>query len=235
MTKCAIMQPAYLPWSGYFNLISQVDIFIFLDDVQFEKGGWQNRNRILLKGQPHFLTVPIRHTSLQQRINEVEIDDTRNWRRKHYFTIKQAYSKSQYFSDIELILPIILDNNLKRLVDLNTKIICKIANCLSLNPKFLFSSDLHILGKRTERLVKICDHLQCDEYISPVGAKDYLMEDGHFEFSKTRLTFQSFIPKPYPQGGTTNFVSHLSIIDVAANIGLMGTKAYIAQNMGGLA
>lgn len=230
MTKCAIMQPAYLPWSGYFNLISQVDIFVFLDDVQFEKGGWQNRNRVLLNGQPHFLTVPIRHTSLQQHIREVEIDDTRNWRKKHYSTIRQTYSKSQYARDIELILSIILDTSLKRLVDLNTKIICEVADFLSLSPKFIFSSELEILGKRTERLVKMCDCLGCDEYISPVGAKVYLMEDGHFESSKTRLTFQNFIPKPYPQSGGSNFVSHLSIIDIVANIGWVGTKTYITQH-----
>ena len=95
--KCVVMQPTYLPWTGYFNLIFQSDVFVFLDDVQYERGSWQNRNRILLNGQPHFLTVPSIRTQLSEQIKMVEIDAKKNWRSKHVKTIKQAYGKPGLF------------------------------------------------------------------------------------------------------------------------------------------
>ena len=72
--KCAIMQPTYLPWPGYFNLISKADVFVFLDDAQFQKNSWHNRNRILVENKPHWITVPVKHKSLDQKINETEIE-----------------------------------------------------------------------------------------------------------------------------------------------------------------
>jgi hypothetical protein len=80
---CAIMQPTYLPWAGYFNLISQSDVFVFLDDAQFQKNSWHNRNRILVNHLPHWITLPVRHAALCQTIRQTELDDSKNWRRKH--------------------------------------------------------------------------------------------------------------------------------------------------------
>ena len=80
---CSIMQPTYLPWAGYFNLISSSDFFVFLDDVQFSKQSWQNRNRILIGDKMHWLTVPVLRENLKDKIYKIKIDDTRNWRKKH--------------------------------------------------------------------------------------------------------------------------------------------------------
>lgn len=225
--KCAIMQPTYLPWPGYFNLISLVDIFIFLDDVQYEKSSWQNRNRILINHQPHFLTVPVLHKSLNQRINEVEIDDKKNWRKKHCASIQNSYAKCRYTEQLSPIMDIICDRKITKLCQLNTKIIIYISESLKLSPHFLLSSQLGIEGKRSEKILKLCQCLKCNEYISPIGAKQYIAEDGLFNNSTIKLTFQEFIPKFYPQKGNENFVSHLSIIDLVANIGWNSASDYI--------
>jgi hypothetical protein len=85
------------------------------------------------------------------------------------------------------------------------------------------------MGKRTERLVRLCEHLGCDEYISPPGALEYLKADGFMELTKTRLLINDYKPEPYPQRGVTAFVSHLSILDVVANVGWMEAATYVRR------
>ena len=97
--KCAIMQPTYLPWAGYFNLISQVDTFVFLDDAQFQKNSWHNRNRILLNHSSHWITVPVRRVALNQKIHETKIDSSA-WRTKHQRLLQQTYAKHPFIDDI---------------------------------------------------------------------------------------------------------------------------------------
>ena len=87
----AVMQPTYIPWAGYFNLIDAADAFVFLDDVQFARGTWQARNRVLSDGKEHMLTVPTKRVTLQQQIKDVEIQDEDNWRRKHLALLTQNY------------------------------------------------------------------------------------------------------------------------------------------------
>ena len=128
--KISIMQPTYFPWAGYFNLISQADVFIFLDDVQFEKCSWQNRNRILLGGNPLWITVPSIRKDISQKINEIQIDDQKHWRRKHIKTIEQAYAKSLFRSEVVELVHLIDDENINLLSELNIRIIQIIAGKL---------------------------------------------------------------------------------------------------------
>lgn len=225
--KCAIMQPTYLPWYGYFNLISLVDIFIFLDDVQYEKSSWQNRNRILINQQPHFLTVPVLNKGMNQKINEVEIDDRKNWRKKHSISIQNNYGRCKHIESLSPVIDIICDKEINKLCELNIKIIRLISKLLDLSPNFLISSELGIEGKRSEKIIKICQYVGCNEYISPIGAKEYIIKDGLFSNSTIKLNFQEFIPTPYPQRNCSKFTSHLSIIDLVANIGWSDASKYI--------
>ena len=104
-----IMQPAYLPWAGYFNLISKADIFVFLNDAQFEKHEWQNRNRILMNEAYHWITVPVSRNGLDTKICEIKISENQPWRKKHLSMIRQTYLKCPYFDSIETVLSIIED------------------------------------------------------------------------------------------------------------------------------
>ncbi|KQL48735.1 hypothetical protein AN963_02745 [Brevibacillus choshinensis] len=227
--RCAIMQPTYLPWAGYFNLISQVDFFVFLDDVQFEKQSWQSRNRILLNETYHFLSVPVRHVSLTQKIGEVECEDKHKWREKHVRMLKYTYAKHAFHDEMyEATFDLIQDRSITRLADLNIQLIKRFSHLLGLKALFVLSSTLPIEGKRSNRLFHICQELGCDEYVSPVGSADYLQKDGVFDQSSpVRLTFQNYQLSPYAQKGASEFVSHLSVVDVLANLGWDQAREYV--------
>jgi hypothetical protein len=223
------MQPTYFPWAGYFSLIEQVDVFVFLDDVQYEKGSWQNRNRVLVNGQPHWLTVPAQREFLGQAINKVRIDERRNWREKHFRLLGQAYARHPYAGEMLRLAELVLDAGLAGLAELNIRIATALAQAMGSATKLLRSSELGVAGQRTERLIAICERLGCAEYVSPPGSAGYLTEDGFAAKTSVRLSFNEFNPAPYPQLPAGNFVSHLSLLDVIANIGTGGAADYVRQ------
>lgn len=225
--KCAIMQPTYLPWAGYFNLISKADYFVFLDDAQFQKSSWHNRNKLLVNGIATWLTIPVSRNFLGQTLHDSQIDDQKPWRRKHLNLIELNYNNHPYFSEINSLLAIIKDTTLQQLASFDIQLITTICSLLKLNTQFVLTSELHAPGKRSERLVNICKELGCNEYISPPGASEYLAEDGFTTMSDIKLTINEFNPPPYSQLKTPNFISHLSIIDIIANIGPELTRRYI--------
>lgn len=229
---CAIMQPTYLPWAGYFNLIARADVFIFLDDVQFSTGdktSWQNRNRIILQGKAYTLTVPAMRSHLGQSLMEIQVDDKQNWRKKHLQTLRQVYSKHPYGSEMLSIVEPVLLSTKTILPELTIDLILGFCKILGLAPEFHRSSSLAIKGERTERLVNFCKFFECQEYFSPAGSREYIAEDGNFNESNISLRFQEFIPDPYSQKGVTEFVSHLSIVDILASLGPDETSRYVRQ------
>jgi hypothetical protein len=225
--RCAIMQPTYLPWSGYFNLIQSVDVFVFLDDVQFEASSWQVRNAIALGGARHVLSIPVQSAPLRTRINEIRISDRVDWRRRHLATLKSAYQKSAHGPEVlGLLAPLIADDSIQLLSNLTCEFVIRACTAGGLQPRLLRASELGCGGTRSEHVLEICRALGCDEYLSPVGAADYLARDAFAENGSVRLIFQEFEPKPYRQRGVTDFLSHLSIVDVAANLGWEGAMRY---------
>jgi WbqC-like protein family len=227
--RCAIMQPTYLPWVGYFNLISQVDIFVFLDDVQFERRSWQSRNRILLDGQEHWLTVPVHSERQTQRLDTIQIDFTQKWQRKHVLGLEQAYRKAPYFKEIAMVLECLQQANGMTLANSNIQIIQVIAQALNLNTKFITASALNLPDSRSRHLLNLCEALSCQEYLSPLGSQAYLIEDGIFQTSSVHLNFQDYTPQPYPQLKSSIFKSHLSILDLIANIGIQQTIQHVTS------
>lgn len=225
--KCAIMQPTYLPWAGYLNLMSQVDVFVFLDDAQYERGSWQNRNRILLGGQPHWLTIPVQRAYLGQSIMDVQVDDKLNWRQKHHRLLSQTYGKHPFVTQMLEDAQLLLSPDLTSLSDLNIALIERLCDRLGVTTKRIRSSSLHIPGKRTDRLIAILEHLGASDYISPVGSRDYLIQDDFAAKTDVRLSYHTFTPGPYPQRGAPEYVSHLSILDVLANLGTQKTIDYV--------
>ena len=222
------MQPTYLPWAGYFNLIHSSDFFVFLDDVQFSKQSWQNRNRILIGEKIHWITVPVLRKNLEEKIYKIKIDDTQKWRKKHNNSIKQSYFKHNYFHELKPILKLINDTNISYLSDLNVKIIKTISNALNINKcKFVLSSELNKSGSRSEKLLKIIRELNCDIYLSPVGSKQYIESDSILNKSEIKVIYQDFIPKEYQQKNIITHISQLSIIDIIANIGLSDCNYFI--------
>jgi hypothetical protein len=226
------MQPMYLPWAGYFNLIAVANHFYYLDDAQYERGTWQHRNRILLNGQPQFLTVPVRREHLGQQIDRVQIDpiDT-SWRRKHAETIRYAYRRAPHWGDLQSIVDLIGDPQFVLLADLNIALTEQFCALLSIATPRARTAALELDLPRSPKIIELCRRAGCDEYLSPRGAAEYLAEDRFVELSQVRLTFQEYDPAPYVQGRSTEFVSHLSIVDVIAHLGAAAAGAYVRGQM----
>lgn len=228
---CAIMQPAYLPWAGFFNLISEAHAFVYLDDAQFttgDKHSWQNRNRILVQGKELMLTVPAIRTHLEQPFIGIIADDKHKWRKKHLQSIRQAYARAPYLDQVLSVVEPVLQNSNDNLCEITICLIRDFSERLGLKPEFYRSSAMEIPGERTARLVAICRSLQCDEYFSPGRAQEYIEADGDFVGSGISVRYQNFVPQPYPQLYTDTFVSHLSIVDIVASIGFQEAARYVA-------
>jgi hypothetical protein len=223
------MQPTYLPWAGYFNLINSVDLFVFLDDVQYQKNSWHNRNRILSKNDVQWITVPVKHRTLSQKISETEICNEKNWRRKHANSIIHSYSHHEHFNSVKDIVELIKKVEAENLAQLNISIIEYIARKLGIKTEFICSSVIFKEGVRTERIVSILNYLGVKEYISPVGSVEYLEEDRFANQTTVSLKFQNFKSDEYVQKGGKEFKPNLSILDVLANIGLENTFKYLKK------
>jgi hypothetical protein len=223
------MQPFYLPWAGFFNLISQTQHFIFLDDTQYQKSSWHNRNRLLVNGLPSWLSIPVKH-HLRYSILETEIDTRSKWQIKHPKTISQVYARHPHIQDLEPLLDFMEKATATSLADVNIESIKLVASKLKLSTLFHRASKLNIKGDRTERLVQLCKHFSCNEYLSPQGSKEYLLQDGNFDESGVNLLFQDFTPTHYAQRNNSGeFISHLSIVDVVANLGWEEASKYVCE------
>lgn len=224
MSIIAIMQPTYLPWLGYFDLMDQVDTFIFLDDVNVLKRNWAVRNRVKTIQGEVFLTVPLKkHIERDFRLfSNTPIDYDQNWVRKHLKTIAQAYAKSPFFSDVYEDLENALSVQYKTIADLNITIISLMAERLGIKTPSYRSSEIQgIDGHKDERLVKICHALGANQYLSPQGSAAYIESKkpgGAFPDAGIELFYQNFEHPEYPQQGKS-FLSHMSLVDMLMNCG----------------
>jgi WbqC-like protein family len=233
--RCAIMQPTFLPWAGYFRLMTNVDHFVLLDDVQLSRQSWQTRNRVLVNRKTHWVTVPIRHVGSDQTLNNVELAKGAPWRLKLTRLLRQSYSRHRHGKGIDVMLAILERGRQERLAELNVDLIEHCAGQLAIATSRSRSSEMHLFATdRTDRLIEICRLLQCDTYLSPSGSAEYLTLDGFTRRCDIRLEFAEYNPPPYPQRGMEEFVSHLSIIDVVANLGWQGAADYIRAYWGGM-
>ena len=223
------MQPHYLPWPGYFNLMSQVDKFVFLDDAQYSKNSWHNRNIIINKNEKIWLTIPVKKSSINTKIKDKIIDDKKNWRKKHIKTLFQCYSNHPYIVDLDELLNFLKNLKYKNLSDCNIKITIFIAKKLNIKTEFLNASDFSINEKRTQKVIKILEKIDAKEYISPIGGKEYLIEDNFQKISSVKLTINDYKNRNYNQKNSKEFISNLSIIDAIANSGWIGTAKYVKK------
>lgn len=222
-----VMQPTVLPWAGYFNLIAQADDFVFLDDVQLERQSWQTRNRIIVSGSAHWISVPVRHVGLGQSIHRTMIDDSRPWARKLERSVEMNYRRHPYFPDAAEIVEWLTRGDGDSLAVRNEYLIKAVAARLGLAARFHRASESEVSGDRSDRLINLCRRFGAAEYLSPAGSAGYLEADRFAERSPAALRLQEFSPQPYPQAGLMKFISHLSIIDVVANLGWDGARRYV--------
>lgn len=224
----SIMQPTYLPWTGYFNLITKVALFILLDDVEFSYQSWQQRNRIVANAAATYLTVPVLTKGRsRQLIREVEVDDSKHWRRKHIQTLRQAYARCPAGGEVTALVESVLNQGQPLLADINMEVIRQICRELGIACGLRRSSELQVEGERSERLVEICRRVGAAGYLSPVGSRDYIEQDGVFARCEIGLKYQEYTCAPYPQRGVKEFISHMSIVDLLANVGFEEARKYV--------
>jgi hypothetical protein len=223
--KIAISQPTYLPWIGYFDLIDQVDRFVLLDDAQFVKQSWDQRNRIKTPTAMQWLTVPVIFRGrLGQRLCDVEIRDPRFFE-KHLRAFEVSYGKAHFF---DVYFPRVRDilrhcGPGSKLVDLNLELIQWIMNELPLTTPMVRSSSLQVEGKRSERLVSICKLMGANEYLSPRTAS-YLFDDlPIFAHAGVRVWFHNYSHPEYRQRFPP-FCPYASILDLMFNEGPRSLK-----------
>lgn len=213
-----ILQPSYLPWLGYFDQVRRANVFVLYDDVQFDKHGWRNRNRIKTASGPMWLTVPVLHTGRsRQRILDVEIERQTPWAKKHLSSISQNYARAPNTQQFLPELSQLLERDWKMLIDLNIAVIGLLAAWLGLDWHPVRSSELGVEGERTERLVKICQHFGATHYFSGHAARSYLDEE-LFRRAGIAVEFQDYAHPVYPQQHG-EFISHLSALDLLLNCG----------------
>ncbi len=231
--KIAIMQPTYLPWSGYFNLIAETAVFVFLDNVQFSHRSWQQRNRIIVNAQPHYLTVPVLGAGrVPQPICRMQIDGSQNWRHKHVQTLQRAYAKHPHGREVAALVEAVLAGGEERLSAVNIGLIRSLCAAMGMEPVFHQASELNITAPRSEHLLAICRHFGAESYLSPQGSREYIQSDGVFAASEVKVVYQNFVPRPYPQRGVQEFISHMSIVDLLANVGFEEGRKYVQPNAG---
>jgi hypothetical protein len=217
--KIGILQPGYLPWLGFFDQMNKTDVFVFYDDVQYDKGGWRNRNRIKTVNGVQWLTVPVHSSNGDSRkINEIKIDNKSNWRKKHLLSITQSYSKSPYFKKHIGVFQEAYDQNWNYLVDIDIYFINKISEALGMHNKVTVrSSELDIHGDKISRLINICRYFNADTFYEGAAGKDYIDVEV-FRRENITVDFQDYRHPEYDQLFGV-FIPYLSIIDLLFNCG----------------
>jgi hypothetical protein len=218
MTTLVVLQPGYLPWLGFFDQMRRSDIFVYYDDVQYDKHGWRNRNRVKSPAGPQWLTVPVRHHGLgQPRIMDVEIDTRAPWARKHVATLRQLYARAPYRDRYLPELEELLMRPWTRIVDLDVAVAAAMARWLRLEPDVHFASALGVAGEQSGRLLALCRHFGADCYLSGSMAREYL-DVPLFEQHGIRVEWQDYRHPVYAQQHGA-FVPQLSAIDLLLNCG----------------
>ena len=216
MTVISIRQPGYLPYIGFFKKIQSSDLFVFLDDVQFEKSDWDNRNKIKTVEGDMWLTVPVLH-KFGQKLNEIKIANNENWKDKHRMAIEINYKKARFFEKYWYEIDNIFAKKWDKLIDLNFALIDYFSSKIGITTKTIKSSELNIKSTGSEKLLEICKKISSDTYLSGELGKNYL-DEKIFKQSKINIIYEKFQHPTYNQLGNT-FQPNMSIIDLLFNEG----------------
>lgn len=217
--KVAIIQSNYLPWKGYFDIIRDVDLFVFYDDVQYTVRDWRNRNKIKGKDGELWLTVPVSADSREKRIQDVTIADPA-WAAKHWKTMRYYYEKAPHFARYrDFFEHVYMERTWTHLSELNQFLIQAIArDALGLETRFVTSDGFKAQGQKQDRLIDILRQVGATAYLSGPAARDYIDLAG-FEAAGIELYYKDYSGYlPYPQAHAP-FNHGVSIVDLLFQTG----------------
>jgi hypothetical protein len=217
----AIHQPEHMPWLGFFEKVLRADAFVLLDDVQFSKGDFQNRNRVKGRGGAQWLTVPVAHR-FGQRINDTQVAGDA-WREKHWKTLRSCYARAAHFDAFAGEFEEFYARPWTKLSELNAAAINLLARAFGVEKKFVLSSTLNVVGHKSELVLNICKAVGASRYYSGRAGGTYLDAEA-FRREGVEIVVQEFEHPVYEQlfMKECGFVPNLSAVDLLFNCGAEG-------------
>jgi hypothetical protein len=223
----AIHQPQYLPYLGFFDKVARCDLLIALDNVQFQKNGLQNRNKIKSREGWQWLTLPVSHES-DTKISDVLLSDPRRWGRKHWGALQANYARAPHFAWCAEALKPVFEATWTHLSPLAldlTRIACEL---LDVHTPTVLASTLPGEGEASTLLISLCKAVGADTYLSGPGGRGY-MDLEAFERAGVRVLWQEFVHPEYtqvfPEAG---FQANLSVVDALFSCGPK-TREFLAR------
>lgn len=222
--KIVISQPMYFPWVGMFEQIRLCDIYVHYDDVQFSKGSFTNRVQIKTIDGSKWLTVPLDDIKLGQEIREVRLKNRQKWHESHLNILKQVYAKAPYQQEMLDLVSSVFSQPATTISDLSINSISAICKYFDIAQpdNFLYSSEIGLNGKSSERVLDIVKYLGGTTYITGHGAKNYL-DHSLFDDNKIDIEYMNYRKNIYPQS-YGEFTPYVSTLDLIANVGKSGNK-----------
>ncbi len=230
--KVAMMQPSFLPWQGFFELIYKSELFVFLDDFQFVARSYHQRNRLfVIKERVDWYSVPIKKSiSFREPLNETPIDNEIPWRKTIWKRIQQNYSKAGFYPVIAPRIQAWLFEAPYSLAQQNITFIKLVCEILGLTRTFCLSSTFPSHTKRSERIAELLRLHKADTYYCARGSFGYMLEDGVFPLNDVKVLFQNYQTNPYQQiGSPQEFIPYLSVLDALMNVGPEQTRDLITR------
>lgn len=200
--NCVILQPSYIPWRGYFHQIQKADVFVFYDDVQYDRRGWRNRNQIKTAAGVQWLTIPVYSQGAQIEhtpINQAPICWDRPWNEKHWRALELAYRKAPYFAQYAPLVQPYFAERRELLADWTIDLTIALAGLLGISgTRFVRASQLGATGSKTERLLNVLQAVGATHYISGPSASAYL-DEAQFAAAGITLEYMRYSYPEYPQ------------------------------------
>ena len=213
----AAHQPQFAPWLGFFDKLDRADVFVLLDNVQFKKNEWQNRNRVKASDGPQWLTVPVSF-HFGDKINEVSIAEDNHWRHRHQQTLTTCYSRARYFQETFALYDEAISHEWSELCELNITLLQALASRLGIDTRMSVASEMDPLPEdRDERLIALCKRFGADTYLAGAGGRQYMQLE-KYEETETKLVFQDYHHPAYEQL-FAEFSPQLSVLDLLFNHG----------------
>lgn len=214
----SIAQPTVFPWIGYFNIIKNSDVFVFLDIVKFEKSSWQMRNRLKEASKDKdgevWIRLPTKSVKSDTAIKDVLLDNSQDWMKTHVKTFRINYGSS--FDEVDF-LKSMYDKTWDRLAAFNMDAITSCCKYLDVRTKIFKASDLPVGGHKSQLVLNICKEFGATEYLSTVGSREYLDKDMKiFEDAQVKIKYHDYTHPVYKQKGKT-FLPYMSVLDLIFN------------------
>jgi hypothetical protein len=229
----AIHQPHFLPWLGYLHRMAQVDLFVLLDHVQFERRNYQNRTMIRMNGEPRWLTVPVVQRSQKERIVDKEVDNrpdgSKTWGANHCATLRHAYGRAPFFAEYAGAFEALFARPWQRLVELNQASLDLLREAFGIRTPLARSSELAVEGARGDLILSICRAVGARTLLAGLGGSRGYLDAGAFSRHGIAIRPHDFRHPEYPQCGAAPFSRGLSGIDLLFNAGPVSRELLLGR------